>query len=500
MSLWFRIRVLGPARPVTPCTACTGVSFASVAIHEPIIRHVPYSRSPGLWNSDAHPSRLSRGLQTLIELPSYNIRWHRLHAPVVTLLGQDTAHRNCNLNGNAFQQDAIISFKGWQYAVFYSSCSPSGPENDLQLEPLFVYLARRKLPDTEWQTIVFDDYRQTTDDGHNTVQMGICPGDGTIHLSYDHHCDVLRYRYSIEGIASDPERFRWSKDVFTSTLDHVPGIDLPHENFGYVTYPCIGTLGDNMFFSIRNGKAGLGDDLLYIYRAATGIQNNPYVHGMDYRDGKLHTTWVYRGFVHYDGWDDPLDAKHKQQAGPNGAENNHNICYAYSNDGGYTWKNGQDESIASLKEGGSITPDCPVLVAFEIPKGRGLTNQEARAVDQEGGSLWKHYYRFPHVRTWTQNIIGPVPSPRRGRLAIGKTGDLFLILPNPTNSSLRILKSSKAKAYADAVEIWSGVGFMGEPLVDIKRLEEEDILSVFAIAKSATSSEDRQVVVLDFRI
>ncbi|KAK1671075.1 hypothetical protein BDP55DRAFT_754098 [Colletotrichum godetiae] len=379
---------------------------------------------------------------------------HRLHTLVVTLLGQDPAHRNFTLNGNAFQQDAIISFKGWQYAVFYSSCSLPGTENDTQLEPLFVCLARRRLPDTEWQTIVFDDYRQTTDDGHNTVQMGICPGDGIIHPSYDHHCDVLRYRYSIEGIASDPERFRWSKDVFTSTLNHVPGIDEPHENFGYVTYPLFGTLGDDMFFSIRNGKAGLEDDLLYIYHAATGLHD----------------------------WDDPLDTKNKQQAGPNGAENNHNICYAYSNDRGYTWKNGQDETIAPLNEGGSITPYCPGLVAFEIPKGRGLTNQEAQAVDQEGG-----------------HIIGPVPSPRRGRLAIGKTGDLFLILPDPTDSSIRILKSSKAKAYADAVEIWSGVGFIGEPLVDIKRLEEEDIMSIFAIAKSATSSEDRQVVVLDFR-
>jgi hypothetical protein len=38
--------------------------------------------------------------------------------------------------------------------------------------------------------MAFDDYPQTTDDGHNTVQMGICPADGTVHLAYDHHCDV----------------------------------------------------------------------------------------------------------------------------------------------------------------------------------------------------------------------------------------------------------------------------------------------------------------------
>ena len=175
-------------------------------------------------------------------------------------------------------------------------------------------------------------------------------------------------------------------------------------------------MGEDLFLSIRTGKAGLGDDLLYVYRAKEGrytfvgthlkgVQNNPYVHGMDYRDGVLHVTWVYRGFVHYDGWDDPLDTKHKQQAGPNGAENNHNICYAYSDDGGHTWRNSNGTIIAS--NGGSVCPDSEGIVVFEIPKGSGLTNQEAQAVDQEGGVhilnrdstdgelAWKHYYRSP---------------------------------------------------------------------------------------------------------
>lgn len=108
-----------------------------------------------------------------------------LPEPVVTVLGPDPAHRSCILNGNAFQQDAITSFGGWQYVAFYSLLSPDAPT-----EPLYIHLARRRLPDGPWQTLVFDDYPQTVDDGHNTVQLGICRGDGTIHLSYDHHCDV----------------------------------------------------------------------------------------------------------------------------------------------------------------------------------------------------------------------------------------------------------------------------------------------------------------------
>ena len=105
--------------------------------------------------------------------------------PKVTKLGRDPAHRQHAINGYAFQQDAITSFSGWQYAVFYSTSSSNSAS-----EPLFVHLARRQLPSKPWETIVFDDYPQTIDDGHNTVQMGICPGDGTIHLSYDHHCDM----------------------------------------------------------------------------------------------------------------------------------------------------------------------------------------------------------------------------------------------------------------------------------------------------------------------
>jgi hypothetical protein len=108
-----------------------------------------------------------------------------LPEPVVTVLGPDPARRTFMLNGNAFQQDALSTSNGWQYAAFYSHLFP-----DSRFEPLYVHLARRKLPAGPWQVAVFKDYPQTVDDGHNTVQLGICTGNGTIHLSYDHHYDV----------------------------------------------------------------------------------------------------------------------------------------------------------------------------------------------------------------------------------------------------------------------------------------------------------------------
>jgi hypothetical protein len=112
-----------------------------------------------------------------------------LPEPNVTVLGQDSAQRRkFNINCYSFQQDAVVTFNGWQYACFYSflESEPSGASP----EPLYVHVARRQLPRGEWEVVVLDDYSQTTDDGHNTVQMGICPEDGTIHLSFDHHCDA----------------------------------------------------------------------------------------------------------------------------------------------------------------------------------------------------------------------------------------------------------------------------------------------------------------------
>lgn len=111
-----------------------------------------------------------------------------MRSPWISTLGKDPKHRKNRLNGVSYQEDALTSFNGWQYAVFYGSVTPESEEEEK--EPLYVHLARRPLTAQTWEVLVFDDYPQTTDDGHNTAQLGICQGDGTIHLSYDHHCDM----------------------------------------------------------------------------------------------------------------------------------------------------------------------------------------------------------------------------------------------------------------------------------------------------------------------
>jgi hypothetical protein len=116
-----------------------------------------------------------------------------------------------------------------------------------------------------------------------------------------------------------------------------------------------------------------------------GVQNNPYINRIDYRGGRIHITWVYRGFVWYEGWDDLQDTKHKTHSGPNGPENNYDLCYAYSDDHGMNWKNSAGESIASMARGQSVTPSSNGITGIYIPKNSGLTNQEGQTVDYDGG-------------------------------------------------------------------------------------------------------------------
>lgn len=111
------------------------------------------------------------------------------NAPVINCLGQDP-RRTHRINANSFQQNAITTVKGWQYVAFYTE-DKSGPNHGC-----YVNLGRRKveplghhLGEGGWEVLTFEDYKQVVDDGHNTISIGVCRGDGTIHVAFDHHCD-----------------------------------------------------------------------------------------------------------------------------------------------------------------------------------------------------------------------------------------------------------------------------------------------------------------------
>ena len=87
------------------------------------------------------------------------------------------------LSGQQFQTEGIKTYKGYQYTVYYNLTRN-------------VCIARRKMPAGKWEEVKLP-YQNAVDDAHNTISMGICENDGSIHLSYDHHNDALHYCYSI---------------------------------------------------------------------------------------------------------------------------------------------------------------------------------------------------------------------------------------------------------------------------------------------------------------
>ncbi len=94
-----------------------------------------------------------------------------------------------------------------------------------------------------------------------------------------------------------------------------------------------------------------------------------------------------------------------------------------------------------------------------------------------------------------------MPGNARGRLAVSKTGDLYIILPDFAASELRILRATKASGYSGYDEVWTGRNLTGEPLVDSARLEHDHVLSVLVLrSEEKASAAERKLAVLDFQL
>jgi hypothetical protein len=395
------------------------------------------------------------------------------------------------LNGESFQQEGILSYKGYQYTAFWNTNR-------------HVVMARRALPDGDWEKFEFTDYTNTADDAHNTISLGICPGDDTLHLSFDHHSNDLHYRRSKIGFLATPSSSSWSASSFDAVTSVLAGSAVTK-----VTYPRFVTEpgGSKMLLSARIGESGSGDEYLWEYDATgdpksdkwvtigkyiNGIVDsvNAYLHGLTYTKRgtprRLHASWC---------WRDTSDAS-----------TNHDLVYIYSDDDGRTWKNDTGNSIGA--SGSSpITESSPGIVVRAIKQNRGLINQEHMAVDSMGGvhvllshmpddqaddatfdsartkSEFFHYHRRS-AGTWDRAALGlPVVANFRGKLAISSSDNVYAILPD-----LRI-----AAASAPDYSKWSLLDsrdsgrFFSDPLIDSTRLETEDKLTIYYPQKSSVN-------------
>lgn len=324
-----------------------------------------------------------------------------------------------------FGRGSLWTHNGWQYAAYWDDARQ-------------VSVARRKLAGGDWSVVSLPGYQRTATgdrgkggkasrgfgDGHEKVAMGISP-DGVIHLSFDHHLSTLRYRRTIEGVANEPDVHEWTAELFGPVENNLGGDILDR-----VTYPSFTSDGTHFVLYLRlNGGSGSADSHFFSYRDGEWIVNdmpssklidkhwsggdktvNAYPHEMVIRNGRRYLTWSWR------------DTPNKRTS--------HDLCFAYSDDHGKTWKNNAGETVAEIGKS-YITADSPGIVAVPMSAGTQFINGGSMTVDDRGGvhvvmrgedGPFVLFQRDPDTAEWRRR-----KSPARGVLYAGQGGDLYFV-------------------------------------------------------------------------
>ena len=276
-------------------------------------------------------------------------------------------------NMASFDQDKVRTCGDFQYTPYWDA--------DMTL-----VVARRDLRDNSVQTVRLEGRTLTKNpkDGHRNTVVGVSPEDGRLHLSWDHHCNPLRYGASRAGFLTTPP-------VTMTAADFEPPRPLlPDDKLeSSATYPrFLNNPAGALTFTYRQGGSGNGDTYVQRYAAESNTWTRLGTTGLFSRrgtfapwenstsrcaylndtlfdaKGRLHVTWCYR------------------ETGATWASN-HDLHYAYSDDGGATWQNNAGEQIADLPKGDPIELADPGIVVQPIPVFSWLMNQCAMTLDAD---------------------------------------------------------------------------------------------------------------------
>lgn len=428
-----------------------------------------------------------------------------------------------NINGLSFQQDLVISFKGFQYIVYYDD------QNRL-------CLCRRNLKQEKIETIRFSDYKyRGGSDAHCTPSIGFCAQDGTLHLAFDHHNDELHYKKSIPDLLKFPEKFEWKENNFSSVRNY---LELNAEPITELCYPrFIPRPNGGLQFIYRKGGSGNGDRVLLDYDPNKSVWVNrhlidsgeghfedefgisttrcSYPNGYTYDEkGTLHCTFVWR---------------------ESSEGSNHDLMYMKSPDQGNTWLNNKGDTIGCNNGLLKVNVESKGIKVVDISRKESLMNSQAQDIDSEGrihvvmwhknpnvpykaGKRWLplqssyfHYYR-DNKSAWHRYSI-PSPVGNRPVLCFDKQDDAYLVyLINAIPAAFKndiyfdkglmiIAKATKKNGWKDWKIIHKESDFfLNEMKVDVNRFKEQSVLSVFVQDTPAKAGDASRIRMFDYII
>lgn len=257
---------------------------------------------------------------------------------------------NNSVNVTVFRKNSLISHKDTQFIAYYD---PDG----------YMVLGKRKTGSKEW-TLNRTQYRGNVEDAHNGISI-MADGDGYLHVAWDHHGHPLRYARSKEPLGLELTE----KQAMTGNREN------------NVTYPEFYRMPDgSLIFMYRDGQSGQGNLVINRYRPATKkwiqVQQN-LIDG----EGKRNAYWQAcvdnRGIIHLSWvWRETPDVS-----------SNHDLCYAWSSDGGFTWQKSNGEKYDLPVNA------CNAEIICRIPENSELINQTSMTTDAEGNPYIASYWR-----------------------------------------------------------------------------------------------------------
>ena len=440
-------------------------------------------------------------------------------APAVTRLGDTQLDASAIyfvsydglVNNASYQQSGILTFAGYQYAAWYTSTR-------------FAMVARRQLPSGAWQLVQLP-HQLSTNDSHNSISLGISPGDGRLHIGMDTHNTAIYYVKSEAGLVTNAGSRTWSAARFGAVQRGLDGVSL-----GNITYPRFVVTPENRLqLSFRTGGSGNGQMELaeydgttwrrlgrwssaggsYTLNGDTSTSRNMYLHGITYgSNGRLHASFTWR-------------EGNTAVLCHSGGLANHDTGYVYSDDRGRTWRNNGGQLVATTGSATTVSVGSPGLVVDPLNVDHGLINQESQAIDSAGNphvivsyvpgrftqcvsnfvSQRISYARAFHVWKDSAGVWRKMEIP----VALNAFGRSQIVLDNANNAYVvlpfgRIVAASAASGWTDWTVRFDGAGLnaFGEVVVDRGRVPS-GVLSVMYQRRS-TGTTPSAIRVVDFQL